>query len=206
MPSYRGRRPQLVNSFEVWFVNILFFILENNANIAYYRYNTLRCRRFHGCCQWSKSCLGSWKRDFTGKCICTIASKGKTCKATSHLGNNHDPFLPMLAHGLHYAAMGFNPLRWLYTCGGNSMFTADKAIQFRVLYLLLAIPFTIVATPWYVCYVILTGCHSILWPEKAHPILKHKKALRLKFQEVVLESSLQLCLGKLWQIPKLTTP
>ena len=107
------------------------------------------------------------------------------------------PFLPMLAHGLHYAAMGFNPWRWLYTCGGNSMFTADKAIQFRVLYLLLAVPFTIVATPWYVCYVILTGCHSILWPEKAHPILKHKKALRLKFQEVVLESSLQLCVGKL---------
>ena len=59
-------------------------------------------------------------------------------------------------------------------------------------HILLLIPFTIIATPWYISYVICTGFRRLLWPSSN---VGRDLAAQLRSNEVLLESSLQTCLG-----------
>ena len=63
--------------------------------------------------------------------------------------------------------------------------------------LLLAIPFTIVATPWYICYVIFVGCRRVFWPQHEDEDPRDRTSANFKSTEVLLESALQTSLGRL---------
>ena len=57
------------------------------------------------------------------------------------------PFLPMLVHGFGLASIRYNPWKYLTLCGDFSKMPEPSMESNLVLCLLLAIPFTIIATP-----------------------------------------------------------
>ena len=102
------------------------------------------------------------------------------------------PFLPMLVHGFGSASLRWNPWMYLTSCGELESSKGSNL----VLCLLLAITFTIVATPWYICYVIYAGCIRVIWPEHEEGTGLQSKAAHFKSMEVLLESALQTSLSR----------
>ena len=103
------------------------------------------------------------------------------------------PFLPMLVHGFGMASLRWNPWMYLTSCGDLESSKGSNL----VLCLLLAIPFTIVATPWYICYVIFVGCRRVVRPQHENNNSLNRRSANFKSTEVLLESALQTSLGRL---------
>ena len=106
------------------------------------------------------------------------------------------PFLPMLVHGFGLASLRYNPWKYLTSCGDFSKMPEPSMESNLVLCLLLAIPFTIIATPWYICYVIFVGCRRVVWPQHEENSSLIKRSANFKSSEVLLESALQTSLGR----------
>ena len=102
------------------------------------------------------------------------------------------PFLPMLVHGFGMASLRWNPWMYLTSCGDLESSKGSNL----VLCLLLAIPFTIIATPWYICYVIFVGCRRVVWPQHEENSSLIKRSANFKSSEVLLESALQTSMGR----------
>ena len=96
------------------------------------------------------------------------------------------PFLPMLFYGFNLAAFGYNPWDVMSSCGELEGRDINQNI---CLLWFLAIPFTFVATPWYICFVIWVGCRRVIWPEAYGWLLKNRRGASFKSWEILFESS-----------------
>ena len=108
------------------------------------------------------------------------------------------PFLPMLMIGIvQVVSLSSNPWLMMYSCIKNQERQLKEIHKISKLgHLLLLIPFSIVATPFYICYTIFTGLREIIWPNgDDDSALDTDKAADLRSNEVLMESSLQTCLG-----------
>ena len=107
------------------------------------------------------------------------------------------PFLPMFVQGFSLATIRYNPWKWLVLCGDSNEMFGNSSYSNLAFCLLLAIPFTIVATPWYICYVIYVGCRRMIWPQHEDEDPRDRTSANFKSTEVLLESALQTSLGRL---------
>ena len=107
--------------------------------------------------------------------------------------------IPMLWVGISMVFMSANPWSSIHEVychqKGQNPYQNEVANISRLGHSLLLIPFTIVATPWYICYVICTGIREVIWPNYDDSALRTDKAAKYRSNEVLLECSLQTCLG-----------
>ena len=107
--------------------------------------------------------------------------------------------IPMLWVGISMVFMSANPWSSIHEMychqKGQNPYQNEVTNIGRLGHSLLLIPFTIVATPWYICYVICTGIREVIWPNYDDSALRTDKAAKYRSNEVLLESSLQICLG-----------
>ena len=104
------------------------------------------------------------------------------------------PLLPMLQYGISCVSCSVDP--WSSMC--HMYGYKERQVEYlqdkmaTAVHVLLLIPFTIIATPWYISYVICTGFRRLIWPSSN---VGRDLAAQLRRNEVLLESSLQTCLG-----------